>query len=560
MEVGVRGVETPLLGGRRTRDAGVVSPAAHAVLRDPGERRAQFAIAYHLFAVALHAAATLLVAKLLRRGVGRWPATGAALWFALHPVHVEAVASVANVSEVLVCVWAILLTLWLLPPRESSDGRFGAPGWGKAVVAALLYAAALFSKESGGVAPGLALLAVAAWGKPGTFSARDARTRAIGWARVVTLWLVVLASVVVIRRLVLGGVTGRGAFAIPGLAELDAPHRIVAVFSTGVHVMQLLLWPTAQSPNYGPTALLTGIDRWLAAGTTALTILLLLLWSSRLAFRSDRRDARPFVGVVWCLLAYFPASNLLAATGAIIAERTLYLASVGVAMLLAWCLEQALAYAAARLDSPAPATSRIARAAPVLAAGALIAICARSYVQTRDYARAWHDHHSVFSRIVQADSLDYRGYQLLAMEAKDERRYDESARLYARAYALRPFDQTLLLNYGDYLLETGRRRYALAIGERLLRHPDAWTDPAAVTLLLNATGQVWGVDSVLVAARRLDARAPSARVALFMGMAYDVKGDSASAQAAYRVGLQRAPSDSALNSAVQHRDQTLHGR
>ena len=346
----------PLLGRRKTRDAGVVSPAAHAVLRDPGERRAQVRDRLPPFAVALHAAATLLVAKLLRRGVGRWPATGAALWFALHPVHVEAVASVANVSEVLVCVWAILLTLWLLPPRESSDGRFGAPGWGKAVVAALLYAAALFSKESGGVAPGLALLAVAAWGKPGTFSARDARTRAIGWARVVTLWLVVLASVVVIRQLVLGGVTGRGAFAIPGLAELDAPHRIVAVFSTGVHVMQLLLW-TTQSPNYGPTALLIGIEGWLAAGATALTILLLLLWSSRLAFRSDRRDARPFVGVVWCLLAYFPASNLVAATGAIIAERTLYLASVGVAMLLAWCLEQVLAYAAARLDSPARATS-----------------------------------------------------------------------------------------------------------------------------------------------------------------------------------------------------------
>ena len=66
----------------------------------------------------------------------------------------------------------------------------------------------------------------------------------------------------------------------------------------------------------------------------------------------------------------------------------------------------------------------IARAAPVLAASALIAICARSYVQTREYARVWHDHHSLFSRIVQADSLDYRGYQLLAMEAKDEGRYE----------------------------------------------------------------------------------------------------------------------------------------
>ncbi len=513
----------------------------------------KYAIAYHLFAVALHVTATLLVARLLRRGVGRWPAAGGALWFALHPVHVEAVASVANVSEVLVCVWAILLALWLLPPRDSADGRFSPPGWSKAIVAALLYAAALFSKESGGVVPGLALLAVAGWGAPGTFSLRDARARALGWSRVVSLWVGVLASVVVIRRLVLGGVAGHVSFAIPGLAELDGWHRIVAVFSTGLQVMQLLLWPTTQSPDYGPSALPAGINGSLAAAATALTILLLLLWSSRLAFRSERRDARPFVAVVWCLLAYLPASNLLAATGAIIAERTLYMASVGVAMLLAWGLEQALAYAAARLDSPARTTSSIARAIPVLAAGALIAICARSYVQTREYARVWHDRHSLFSRMVQADPLDYRGYQLLAIEAKDERRSDESALLYARAYALRPFDETLLLDYGGYLLDTGRRRYALAMGERLLRYPDAWTDPAAVTLLLNATAQVWGVDSVLVAAKRLDARAPSGRSALFTGMAYDAKGDSASAQAAYRVGLLRVPSDSALNAHLAAR-------
>ena len=71
----------------------------------------KFAIAFHLFAIVLHAVATLLVAKLLRRGVGRWPAAAAALWFAVHPVHVEAVANITNVSEVMVCVWTVLLAL-----------------------------------------------------------------------------------------------------------------------------------------------------------------------------------------------------------------------------------------------------------------------------------------------------------------------------------------------------------------------------------------------------------------------------------------------------------------
>ena len=91
-----------------------------------------------------------------------------------------------------------------------------------------------------------------------------------------------------------------------------------------------------------------------------------------------------------------------------------------------------------------------------------------------------------------------------------------------------------------------RPRYALAIGQRLMTHADLWTNPRAITLVLNATARVWGVDSVLVAGQRLNARAPSARASLFIGMAYDTKGDSTTAQTAYRAGLRVAPRDSAL--------------
>lgn len=508
----------------------------------------KFAIAYHLFAVILHAVATVLLAKLLRRGVGRWPAAIGALWFAVQPVHVEAVASIANVSEVLVSVWTILLALTLLPRPETNAPAFRAPGWGRSTVAALLYAAALLSKESGAVAPGLALIAVAGWGAAGRLSLHTIRREARGWWRPIVLWIGALAAVVVVRALVLGGIARSKSFVIPGLSELDGPHRVVAALSTGIRVAQLLLWPTVQSPDYGPSALPVGLERTLAALATLLTIVLLVLWTSRLAFRSSRRDARPLAAVAWCLLAYLPASNLFAATAAIVAERTLYLSSIGVAMLLAWCVDEVLAFAArSRAQAGRAGPARIVSVAMIVA---ILLVCVRAYARTKDYARVWRDHHSVFSQMVAADSLDYRGYQLLAMEAKDERRYHDADSLYARAYALRPFDETLLGDYAKYLLEMHRPRHALAIGERLLRHPESQGDPRAVTLYLNATGQVWGVDSVLASAQRLNARAPSARAALFIGMAYDAKGDSAAARAAYRDGLQRAPTDSALRAHV----------
>jgi hypothetical protein len=71
--------------------------------------------------------------------------------------------------------------------------------------------------------------------------------------------------------------------------------------------------------------------------------------------------------------------------------------------------------------------------------------------------------------------------------------------------------------------------------------------------LLNATGKVWGVDSVLAAAQRLEHGSPSARSALFVGLANDARRDTVAAQLAYRAGLVRTPYDSALAAHVAKR-------
>jgi tetratricopeptide (TPR) repeat protein len=316
----------------------------------------------------------------------------------------------------------------------------------------------------------------------------------------------------------------------------------------------LLLWPTMQSPDYGPSELAVGSARTLAAVATALTIVLMLLWSSRLAFRANRPDARPLVAVAWCLIAYFPASNLIAATGPILAERTLYVASIGVAMLVAWSFERIAVWASERTSASVIANVRAGSRVALLVAGAVFSVvCGREYVQARDYTRVWRLHHGLFVRMVEADSLNYRGYVLLALEAKDFHRFAESAQLYARAYALRPSDPLVLADYGEYLLETGSPRYAMAMGQRLMRIPAMRTDARAVTLFLNATGKIFGIDSVLAAAQRLERASPSARSALFIGLAYDAMRDTVAAQAAYRAGLTRTPHDSALAAHVTAR-------
>ena len=492
----------------------------------------KYAIAFHLVTVVLHVAATLLLARLLRRGVGRWPAAIGALWFAVHPVHVEAVANIANSSEILVGIWTLLLALLLTDSPPPTGGR--------AVVAGALYGAALLSKESGVVAPALALLAAWGWRS----SPRVATPSLLrSWRPTLFAWAIVLVTIVVVRRAVLGGVTGTASIAAPGIEGLSASQRIWAMLSLGGRVGRLLAWPTTLNPHYGPSVFPSAPSASIIAVLTIVILVTIVGTSWWLAHHAVGRDARPFVGVCWALLAFFPASNLLTATGQILAERTLYVPSMGVALVLAWILDRAFADVAAPSAVATPARTRfVAALLALLFAGA----CVRGFVLTRRYADVWRNQSTLFAQMVRADSLSYRGYQLLGNEAKDHGRVAESARLYVRAYALRPTDPTLLTDYGEYLLEMNRPSYALAIGERLFRHTDMWTDPRAVTVLLNATARVWGPDSVLATARRLNAVAPSARSSLFIGLSYETLGDSTAALMAYREGLRAAPGDSSL--------------
>jgi hypothetical protein len=300
----------------------------------------KYAIAFHVVIVTLHVIATLLLARLLRRGVGRWPAAIGALWFAIHPVHVEAVANISNSAEILVAIWTLLLALLLVESPHPTGSR--------AVVAGALYAAALLSKESGVVAPALALLAAWGWGPSPREALPAPRSLFRSWRATLLAWAIVLVAIVIVRYAVLGGITGTASIAASGIEGLSARERIWAMLSLGGLVGRLLTWPTTLNPHYGPSVFPSGPSASIAAVLTILVLVAIVGASWRLARHSVSRDARPLVGVCWTLVAFLPASNLLAATGQLLAERTLYVPSIGVALVIAWILDRALADVAAQ--------------------------------------------------------------------------------------------------------------------------------------------------------------------------------------------------------------------
>ena len=64
---------------------------------------------YCRYSITTHSLASLSFLHLSRRLIGNWHVSlGAAMLFAAHPVHVEAVAAVVNIAESISCIWYIL--------------------------------------------------------------------------------------------------------------------------------------------------------------------------------------------------------------------------------------------------------------------------------------------------------------------------------------------------------------------------------------------------------------------------------------------------------------------
>lgn len=288
---------------------------------------------FHAVNVAWHASASALVAMLARRWSGDRAALVAGLLFAVHPVHVEAVANVVGRAELMAALFA-LLAVYAALQRDNV-------GWSAAA-----FACALFSKESAVMVP-----ALVAWGWT-VGVARPSRSRIIGYA---VSWAAVGVLYFVTRQTAL-----QGRAEIPSLAAVfigASPWQIrltaVAAFAD---MARLLVFPLTLRVDYSPaerTLVTSPLDARFVVG-----VLCLVVWGGLLALAWRRGRRVEAFGLGWIAIALLPVANLVFPVGILVAERTLYLPSAGLALAVgAWA------------KNLAPARLRMAVVALVLAGG-----------------------------------------------------------------------------------------------------------------------------------------------------------------------------------------------
>jgi Flp pilus assembly protein TadD len=397
---------------------------------------------FHAYAVVLYAACAVAVLLVLARALPTRAAIIGALIFAADPLHVESVANVAGSAEVVAALASIACVMVIV---RAFDERDGAIAWGRAAASAVLLAVALGAKESAATVPALVPLCVWGWRAPGEASPISAKAvLARGW-RVWTSYAIVLALMVVARRAVLGGFSPPATALAVGLDGATMAQRWWTMTAAWPLVAHLLLLPTRLSMHYGPTTVIPHHVATAFAIAAIVTVAAMIGAAWEIARRGDRR---PLVAIALVVLAYLAASNILIPTGQLLAERTLFFSSAGVAMLAGWALTQ--------IESASMTEQRAA-------VGAAVALVMLGLFGTVTRVPVWSSEERLFTSAIRFDSAAFYPYQMLARAAG---RHGDNARglaLLGDAYDRYPAGESLALEYAQHLRTTERGEDALTV-------------------------------------------------------------------------------------------------
>jgi protein O-mannosyl-transferase len=429
----------------------------------------------HAANAALHGLATGLAYRVFRRATGRRGASAAlAAFFAVHPLHVEAVAWVSERKELLgACFGLLAIDAYVSWTRAGGKLRYAG------VVAAM--ALSLLSKPTWVSLPVLLLL-VDFWplGRIPARSARAFTARALEKLPLAALSLFSCAIALVAQ-----------AHAREPGATVSAPARLANAVSALARYLELTFWPVRLSilhPHpYQPGA--TPLSALRIGYATALVIAVTaLVWRLR-----ERRYL--LVGWLWFLVALLPMIGLVQVGMQGFAERYTYLPHLGLFAALAFALGDAVGFLRERHRG-------WARCA--VAGVAAVGVCFAAIAERR--IGAWRDTITLYERSLEATPrspwlLFNLGNQLFARgdHAGAIARWESALALWPDMPSARASLAWALATTSDSAQRDPARALALA---RELAEQDGFRDPNLLDTLAAALAASGDFEAAQAAATR----------------------------------------------------------
>lgn len=428
--------------------------------------------------------------------------------FAVHPVHVEAVAVAVNQGELLV---GLIATLWVgayVLARRRGDLSV------RSIIGFLVsYFVACFFKENAVMLPGLLLAAeITVVDDPRSFRDRVGAIRPFVLALMATGLAFLMIRSTVLENMV-------GSFTAEALQGLSAGERAVTMLGVVPEWARLFIWPAHLQADYSPQEI-NGALAWGPAQTLGLFILAATIIG---ALAARRRAPVVTFGVLWMGIALFPVSNIVP-TGIVLAERTLLLASIGFLLVVGAMLPTVFkAVAESR-----PFIRRLSGAVLVLLLLAGMTSSARRQ-------RTWANPFAQSAQLLIDAPLSYRSHYGAASLLWEGHQREASEVEYNRAMMFFPRSFAVPREYADRLRLDNRCTEAIPLYLRALRYaPD-----------LNE------VRSSLIACLMYDGRYAEARAHTRIGLAVDGGGADSLNFRNFKAAAERALAEGAAPGTVR---------
>ena len=380
---------------------------------------------HHISSVLFHGLAALLLFAFLRRATGvRWPSAFVAFLFAVHPLHVESVAWVAERKDLLCTLFWFLALLAYVRYTER-------PGAGRYLLVLLPFALGLMAKPMIVTLP-FVLLLLDVWPlrrPPGI------------WEKIPFFALSAAGAIVTY-------VVQQHSGAVGVLAAFPFGQRVEnAVVSYVVYIAKML-WPTRLAAFYPYPS---DIPLW-QAGLAAAA----LAGISILVLRSFRAYPYLAVGWLWYLGTLAPVIGLVQVGAQARADRYMYVPMVGLSIMLAWGV--------ADLVRRRP---RARPAAAVLAAAACLCCAVLAAAQVQH----WRNSESLFEHALAVTGGNYVAHNNLGTALEEiPGRLPEAIAHYQSALRINPNSAEAHNNLGNAWAQLpGRLPEAIAQYEAALR-------------------------------------------------------------------------------------------
>ena len=409
----------------------------------------------HLVNLFLHLVNTLLLFTVLKKMTGSlWPSAFVAALFALHPMHVESVAWIAERKDVL-STFFFLLTL------AAYTGYVKRPSVYRYMLSLVLFAVGLMAKPMLVTLPFLLLL-LDYWPlnrlMPQTVAVSDSRRgkSAPAASKNPTLYRIIIEKVPFFALSVVSSVitflVQRSSGTVANIDVISLNNRIAIAFLSYAEYMGKMVWPQNLTVFY-PLNPAGSIPFWQVAMCA-----LLLFGISFFIVLLGRNKRYLLLGWFWFIGTLIPVIGIVQVGLQAYADRYTYVPYIGLFIMLAWGLPELLAKSPQR---------KIVLGVSMVLVLTTLGICASRQVSY------WKNSVTLFSHANQVTQNNYIAHNNLGAAYGELGRHQEAIEAFRQAIKINPYYAKAHNNLGAAYGRLGRYQEAIeAFRQAIKINPD----------------------------------------------------------------------------------------